>query len=98
MKKYEIKFLSTAYRDIAEVISDTSEVADSWAAKFVDELERHVDNLETMPKMYPIYEDMPEFRKMNVIGFLAFYTVDDKAGIVEVHRIINSRMDVKSRF
>ena len=58
MKNYEVKFLSTAYLDIAEIIPNITDVSASWANNFIDELEQHTSNLETMPKMYAVYEDI----------------------------------------
>jgi len=94
---YRVRILSTAYSDMAEIIPVISRISNAWANRFADELEKHVNQLEFMPKMYPIYDDIPIFRKMNVDGFLVFYIVDDAKQSVEIHRIINGRMDIKSQ-
>ena len=91
---YQIRILSTAYSDIAEIIPVLNQVSANWASRFVDELERRFELLETMPKLYVTYTDMPDFRKINIEGFLVFYTVDDTQQTVEIHRIINGKMDI----
>ena len=47
-----------------------------------------------MPYMYPVYEDIPPFRKAVVGKYLVFYTVDDDKKLVQIHHILRGAWDI----
>jgi plasmid stabilization system protein ParE len=47
--------------------------------------------------MYPVYEDVPLYRKMVVLDYLVFYIVNEQKRRVDIHRIISGRMDVSKQ-
>ncbi len=96
MKKHRLRYLPMADLDLVE-IDETLSQAPVKAAKFFSSLDKQAYLLTKMPFMYPIYDEMPVYRKMVVLDYLVFYTVNEKAATIDVHRIINGRMDVKSR-
>ena len=82
--------------DLVE-IDETLANAPHKAAKFFSSLDKQAFLLKTMPLMYPIYDDVPFYRKMVVLDYLVFYTVNESAETIDIHRIIYARMDIKNR-
>ncbi len=73
-----------------------------YIATFYADVQRVADFLEEHPqKAARIFAKLdkifPAFRKITVEDYLAFYTVDNHNGVIEVHRLIYARMDVPRR-
>jgi len=94
--KYKVKYLPVANLDIMEVDEQLSQFPVK-AAKFFSLLDKQASNLSDMPKMYPVYDDWAEYRRMVVLDYLVFYIIDETRKVVEIHRIINGRMDVSKQ-
>ena len=47
--------------------------------------------------MYPLYEPFPFFRRIVVEDYLAFYALNEKDRIIEIHRLIYGRMDIEKQ-
>ena len=50
-----------------------------------------------MPKMHPVYEDFPDFRKIVMEDYLVFYLVNEEKKIIEIHRLIHGKIDLKKQ-
>jgi plasmid stabilization system protein ParE len=94
MTKYKIRYLPVADLDLVEIDEGLSNFRVK-ASKFFATLEKQTAQLAKMPLMYPVYDDVPLYRKMIVLDYLVFYTVNEEKKRVDIHRIINGRMDVK---
>jgi plasmid stabilization system protein ParE len=98
VNEYEVSFLSPAYEDLAAAIKNISQFSNNASEKFLDDLDRQTAYLQTMPKMYPVDEDHPPYRKMVLRDYLVYYSVDDDRRIAEIYRILPARMDQRRFF
>ena len=98
MKEYTVGFLSIAYEDLAAAIGNISQMSNDAAISFVDDLDRQTAYLKKMPKMYPLDEHHPPYRRMVLRDFLIFYTVDEQKYQVEICRILPARMELRRFF
>jgi len=64
------------------------------AARIFAKADKLLRNLEDMPEIYPVYQDVPTFRFIVVEDYLIFYKVNHRDRIVEVHRMLYGRMDI----
>ena len=90
-----LEYISTFYTDIAAVASSLEEYPQK-AKRIFEKMDRKISNLTDNPKMYPVYEDFPDFRRIVVEDYLIFYAVNEQASIIEVHRLLYGKMDVPS--
>lgn len=98
MKKFKIKFLSTAYDDLAAAVNNISQVSYKAAIRFMGELENQTGYLADMPKMYPADEDHPPYRKMALQDYLVFYAINEEERQIEIVRILPGRMNLRRLF
>jgi len=92
----KLEYISTFYSDITDVASFLEEYPQK-AKRIFEEMDKKLSNLVDNPELYPIYEDFPIFRRIVIEDYLAFYTIKEQAGIIEIHRLINGKMDVPSK-
>jgi addiction module RelE/StbE family toxin len=85
---YKIVFLPAADEDLDNIEAYLSQFYASTVSKFYQELEKKLEGLEQNPRMYPLWQDNPLYRKLNVKGYLVFYKVFDACQTVEVQRIL----------
>lgn len=95
MKRYKIKMLPTAKIDLADMIDYLSQFYPNTAIKQYDRIIDKINALKEFPLMYEEYPiDIMGFRyrRMVVDKYLVFYVVLEDT--IEIHRIINSKMDL----
>lgn len=67
------------------------------AANLVQEIHKKVKTLRDMPYMYCEYHGLPSskilYRAIPIKKYIIFYTVYEDRKIVEIHRVLYSRMD-----
>ena len=90
---YRLEYISTFHSDILEAELSLQDYPQK-AQRIFEQLDRKLSRLADNPKMYQIYEDYPEFRKIVVEDYLAFYAINERDRIVEIHRFIYGRMDI----
>ena len=91
---YRVVFMTEAGRDVDDIEKYLSQYYASTVRNFFLQLEKQLETLETMPYMYPAYQEDPFFRKMIVNDYLLFYSVDDKRQLAIIHRIFHSSRDI----
>ena len=91
---YRVVFKTEAERDMNDIEEYLSQFYASTVRNFFLQLEKQVKALETMPFMYPTYQEDPFFRKMIVNDYLLFYSVDEKRQLAIIHRIFHSSRDI----
>ena len=90
---YKIEYISTFYFDVQSIMDFLTDYP-SKAARIFAKADKSISNLEEMPEMYPVYMDIPSFRVIVVEDYLVFYKFIKESGRVEVHRLLNGRMDI----
>jgi len=93
---YEVKLLSLAEKDIDEICSYLSQFYPSTPGKFLDALEKNLDNIAFKPNMYQKYEYNKEYRKVVMGDFLIFYKADEENNQVYVYRILHGKRNVST--
>ncbi len=93
--KYRLEILGLARSDIVNIEAYFSQYDEDAAKRFMERLFNSLKALESMPYMGQKSDIDPAFRRLIVDNYLAFYTVDDKALLVEVHRVLHGAMDIK---
>jgi plasmid stabilization system protein ParE len=94
--KYRIEYISTFNDDVLHVATFLDEYPHK-AARLFAKLDKMLSVLVKMPEMYPVYEDLPNFRYITIEDYLAFYTVNKHNRIIEVHRLLYGRMDLPNK-
>jgi len=59
--RYRVVFMTEASRDMADIEEHLSQFYASTVRNFFLQLEKQVKTLETMPYMYPAYQEDPFF-------------------------------------
>jgi addiction module RelE/StbE family toxin len=90
---FKIEYISTFHFDVLDVVSSLADYPQK-AKRIFEKLDGKLLTLADNPEMYPIYEDFPDFRRIVIEDYLVFYTVNERDGIIEIHRLIYGRMDI----
>ncbi|MCL2351695.1 MAG: type II toxin-antitoxin system RelE/ParE family toxin [Firmicutes bacterium] len=88
----KIEYLSSFYIDVIEA-ADYLEEYPNKASRIFEKLDKLILDLAFMPRMYPMYEDYPDFRKIVIEDYMVFYKFDELTNTVVIHRFLCSRMD-----
>ena len=91
--QYRVEYISTFHTDVwhtAEVLTDYP----IKAARIFAKIDQLLKPLETMPEMYPVYQDVPSFRFIVVEDYLVLYKVKKQEKLIEVHRLLYGRMNI----
>ena len=98
---YEIRYLPLARKDLTDI---TTYIADHLKAPkaamdLLNALDESISRLEQFPyscKVYqPIRELENEYRLLPVKNYTVFYLVKEK--VVEIHRVLYAKRDLKKR-
>ena len=90
--KYTVKYLPSLAKDIHR-ISEALNKYPAKARRLMKEMDEKLLKLETMPKMWPVFHEIPKYRRMVLEDHLLFYRVDDKRREVKACRIFYHRAD-----
>ena len=93
---FKIEYISAFHADISNVANNLKDYPQK-AKRIFEKLDRALRNLAEMPEIYPIYEYVPVFRKIIIEDYLLFYYINEMDGIIEIHRLIYGRMDIKNQ-
>ena len=94
MEKYKIQLSIKAKNDYKRIINYIKNelLEPSIANKYADLINNEIQTLEYLPQKYAIidYDVVKEleFRKLIIKNYIAFYRINEKEKIVEVHRIL----------
>lgn len=97
---YELSYLPIAIKDIEGIalyISDTLK-APKAAADFINILDHSIMRLQKFPYSCRIYSTIRpleyEYRLLPVNNYIVFYTVLEEEKIVEIRRVLYSKMNL----
>ena len=94
--QYKISYLDSALQDYFGILRYASQFYPSTPLKFKNALQRNLALVRFNPKCCPRVEDFPQFRKLNVNQYLVFYTIDEEAHQVVLHRIFHGSWDIQT--
>ena len=92
--KHKLVFLPKTIEDRTAIKVYLSQFYPGTAKKFFAMLRKKVARLRDFPLSCPIYEDNPKYRKLVVGDYLVFYTVNEDAKLVEVHRSLHGSRNI----
>jgi len=90
---YRVVFTTEAGLDMDDIEAYLSQFYESTVRNFFLQLEKQVKALQSMPYMYPAYQEDQFFRRMVVNDYLLFYSVNEQRQLIIVHRIFHSSRD-----
>ena len=99
MKKYKVIASETANQDLENIISYLKYdlagdiISDKYKLLFKQELKRLEDIAESMPILDENLTGHKSIRKINLINYIIFYTIDEKSSQAFVIRIGHAFMD-----
>ena len=99
MEKYKIQLSIKAKNDYKRIISYLKNdlLEPSIANKYIELINSEIQNLEYFPQKHAIIDDdivrKLEFRKLIIKNYIAFYKINEREKIVEVHRILYGASD-----
>jgi len=99
MAKYRVDVSGPAEEDLRDILRYISSQlsAPITATKMMDVIEEALTRLADMPDSYPLVRDdrlaSMGYRRLDVKNYTVFFTIDKKAQIVDVERILYARRD-----
>ena len=99
MEKYKIQLSIKAKNDYKKIISYLKNdlLEPSIANKYTELINSEIQNLEYFPQKHAIIDDdvvrKLEFRKLIIKNYIAFYKINEREKIVEIHRILYGASD-----
>ena len=99
MGKYSVEVSEPAERDIHDIVRYISAqlLVPITAAKMMGEIEDALKGLSDMPQRVPSVMDerlaSMGYHKLLVKNYIVFFTIDESAKVVDVHRILYARRD-----
>ena len=97
---HKLKYLPLAQKDLVDIIDYIADnlKAPKAAMDLIDALDSSIRLLQQFPYSYKVYQPIQpletEYRILPVKNYLVFYVVTED--LVEIHRIIYSKMDIKN--
>jgi len=93
--RYRAEYIEPAKRDVSGIKDYLSQFYPSTPLKFLAAIKQGIENLRDNPFICPEYEDNPAYRRMVVLDYLVFYKVFEVTGIIEIHRVLHGKRNIK---
>ena len=91
---YRLRYMEDTISDRDNIKAHLSKFYPGTTKRFFTLLKKKTIRLKTYPESCPIFEDDPDYRRLVVGDYLVFYMINDKAKMVEIHRILHGSMDI----
>jgi addiction module RelE/StbE family toxin len=91
---YRVILLDRAVRDIDEICDYLSQFYPGTAGRFLEVLEKALDNAANNPRIYPVYEGNKKYRKIVVHNYLVFYMISREDRTIRVYRVLHGKRDI----
>ncbi|MBO5413103.1 MAG: type II toxin-antitoxin system RelE/ParE family toxin [Clostridia bacterium] len=94
MERYKIQLSIKAKNDYKRIVNYLKNelLEPSIANRYAELINSEIQNLECFPQKYNIIDDdiikKLEYRKLIIKNYIAFYRINEKEKIVEIHRIL----------
>ena len=92
--KYTAIYSDYAKEDKKEIKNYLSKFYPDTPKRFITALKKHIVNIKENPYMYPIYAEVPEFRRMIVDNYIVLYEIFEKDKKIEIARILRASWDL----
>ena len=94
-KKYEVRLTRKARTDLESIYRYIGkELCNPTAAEnLADKFEKAFDQISVFPLSCPLGKTEPEYRKLIVDNYIAFYKSREETGILVVYRVFYGMMD-----
>ena len=92
--KYKIRYIPSANRDL-EAICNFLEDYPQKRVRIFSKIDLALTRLASMPKMFPVYDAAPQFRRIVIEDYLIFYKLNESEELIEIHRILYAKMDLQ---
>lgn len=99
MINYKIEVSEPAENDLRDIVRYifAQLSAPMTAMKMMDTIEQAIASLANMPQKCPLVRDerlaAMGYRKLIIKNYVVFFTIDEKAKVVDVERILYARRD-----
>lgn len=99
MEHYKILVSESYQRDLQNIIYYISHNFDApySALELLNEIEKTISRLTTVPYCYSLVEDsylrLKEFRKCLVKNYIIFYKIHEQSKTIMIHRILHGRQN-----
>ena len=99
---YEVKLLSLAENDLDEICQYLAQFYPGTLGthcvpgRFLDAIEKDIENIRLNPKMFPKYEYNREYRKLVTGDFLVFYKIDEENNMARIYRILHGKRNIST--
>lgn len=94
-KGMKLIVLKTAINDVNEIHEALVEYGSGPSDKFKLSFKKFCTQVVVTPFMYPEYAPVPDYRRAVLeYGYLLFYKVDIKYGIVKIYRVLHGKRKV----
>ena len=99
MKRFSVKVTEPAENDLRDIVRYISArlSVPVTAMKMMETIDEALSDLAYMPRKHPYVNDdrlaAMGYRKLPIKNYIAFFSIDEKAGIVYVERILYARRD-----
>jgi plasmid stabilization system protein ParE len=95
---YNVKFLEIAKHDKNQIKNYLQRFYPGTPKRFIEKLKVCINNIKESPFMYPVYDYDPDYRKIGIGNYLAFYTNNEEKKLIEIHRILPGVWDLSRYF
>jgi addiction module RelE/StbE family toxin len=92
--KYTVSFSPYAKEDKEEIKTYLSKFYPGTPRRFTASLKEHIANLKTNPYIFPVYPENPDYRRMLVGNYIAFYKINDAEKKIYIYRILRASWDL----
>lgn len=99
MEPYKVLVSSSYHQDLLSIVHHISRNLDApcTASQLLNDIEKAVYGLATMPERFPLVNDpslsSKQYRKCIVRNYLIFYKVDHSQKVILIHRILHARQN-----
>ena len=99
MENYKVDVSESAEEDLLSIVRYIASQfsATETALQMMESIEEALSKLSDMPQAHPLVRDerlaSMGYRRINVKNYVAFFTIDEVAKVVDVERILYARRD-----
>ncbi|MBF8435532.1 type II toxin-antitoxin system RelE/ParE family toxin [Halanaerobiaceae bacterium Z-7014] len=98
-KKYNIRYLPLAQKDLNEIVSYLQTDSPDYAEKLIDQFDNEISQLILFPYKGKVPEDeslkKKNYRMLIIDNYIIFYVVFETNNLIEIRRIIHGKRKYK---